>query len=355
MTTTLASSQSGLFRDDLESVAVGARTAWEQLRDCRIFVTGGTGFFGKWLLETFAFANAELELNAELVVLSRNPRRFLNTMPHLAECDCISLCEGDVRTFEFPAGHFSHVIHAATDASAALNEHSPETMFDVIVSGTKRVLEFCVSCGARRLLLVSSGAVYGAQPAGMTHVHEDFADAPNAPLLTLAYGQGKRVAEKLCIDACSHSDFSVTIARCFAFVGPHLPLDRHFAIGNFLRDALARAPIAVRDGRPFRSYMYAADLATWLWTILVHGENCRPYNVGSDRAISIADVARLVARVTQTSVNVRSEGNYSASDPPPCYVPDTTRARRGLGLTLETDLPKAIARTFTWYARRRAV
>jgi nucleoside-diphosphate-sugar epimerase len=355
MTAAVAIPSIGLFRDDLESVVERTRAVWESLRSARLFITGGTGFLGKWLTETFVFANRELDLGAELVLLSRDPQRFLHSMPHLRQSDSLSLIEGDVRTFDFPRGVFSHVIHGATEASASLNETSPQTMFDVIVEGTRRTLDFCEACGAQRLLMISSGAVYGRQPATLSHIHEDYLGAPDPLAPASAYGEGKRVAEMLCAMAQARFGLEVAIARCFAFVGPHLPFDRHFAVGNFLRDALDVRPIAISgDGRPLRSYMYAADLAVWLWTILVRGTSGRAYNVGSEHVISIRELALKVAAQTGVTVYPPDTHGNDATNPVSRYVPSTRRATFELGLTTETNLGAAIARTLAWHTERES-
>jgi dTDP-glucose 4,6-dehydratase len=221
-------------------------------------------------------------------------------------------------------------------------------MLDSIVAGTRRTLDFAVSAGASKFLLTSSGAVYGKQPSEMTHVPETYAGAPDTMNPRSAYGEGKRLAELLCAIYHQRQGLETKIARCFAFVGPYLPLDVHFAIGNFIRDAIAGRPIEIKgDGTPHRSYLYAADLAIWLWTILAHGAACRPYNVGSEESVSIADLARGVAAALQPDLGVHIAGRPAAGTPVARYVPETGRAAE-LGLQPYASLDCGIRRTASW-------
>ena len=334
---------------DLDHVLTHTRDLWEELRGQRIFITGGTGFFGIWLLETFAHANDRLKLGAHAVVLTRNAAAFREKMPHLAAHPAIRFHAGDVRDFDFPAGRFSHVIHAATEASAKLNAEQPLAMFDVALEGTRRALEFARAAGAKKFLLTSSGAVYGKQPPELARVPEDFNGGPDLANPNSAYAEGKRAAEMLCTLYRRQFGLEAKIARCFAFVGPHLPLDAHFAIGNFIRDALNGGPIRVNgDGTPFRSYLYAADLAVWLWTILFKGQSGWPYNVGSEEALSIAQTAELVAKTVNPPLKVEIakvavEGKLAER-----YVPSTRRAVAELQLSPEIPQAEAVRRTIFW-------
>jgi dTDP-glucose 4,6-dehydratase len=314
------------------------------LRGGRIFVTGATGFFGIWLLESFAFTNRILDLGAKLVGLSRNPEAFYIKAPHLAQESSIALHRGDVRDFDFPQGSFTHVIHAGTTSSAPV---PPSEMLETITRGTKRTLEFAVAAGAKRFLFVSSGAVYGKQPSEITHLPESYQGSPNPMDPNSAYGEGKRVGELLCAMAHKDNGLETAIARCFAFVGPHLPLDAHFAIGNFIRDAIKGEPIKVKDGNPYRSYLHAADLAIWLWTILFKGEACHPYNVGSDQEITIAELAQTVASALGGSV-ASSTSPLKFSSPATRYVPDVSRIEKELGLAIAIKLSDSLQRVAVW-------
>lgn len=343
-----------LLTADLDHVLAHTGGLWDELRGGRLFLTGGTGFFGCWLLESFAHANDMLNLNAQAVVLTRNAHAFCAKAPHLAAHPAVTLHIGDVASFAFPPGPFACVVHAATDASTSQNIERPLRMLDTIVDGTRHTLEFARHCRASKFLLTSSGAVYGKQPADLTHVPEDYPGAPDPVGLASAYSEGKRIAELLCAVYARQHNVAAKIARCFAFVGPYLPIDAHFAIGNFIRDGLAGEPIRVNgDGTPRRSYLYAADLAIWLWTLLFRGQSCRPYNVGSRWELPIADVARTVAAHFPGAPPVCIARAPDPHTPFERYVPQTDRAASELGLRETIGLDEAIERTLAWHRATR--
>jgi len=333
------------FHQDLDPLIRRHEGPWEALAGARVLLTGGTGFFGGWLLESLLRAEDRLGLGVRVTVLSRDPDAFRAARPHLAGHPAVSLRRGDVLTLAPFDATFTHVLHAATSASAALNTEAPRRMFETVVEGTRRVLEVARASGARRLLLTSSGAVYGRQPPELDHVSEEHLGGPDCCDPASAYGEGKRAAELLCAVAAREHGLEAVLARCFAFSGPYLPLGAHYAIGNFVRDALAGGPIRVGgDGTPYRSYLYGADLAHWLWTLLARGRSGRPYNVGSERAVSIAELAATVARVLGVSRGVEIARAPVAGRPAERYVPSTHRARAELGLVETVTLEDGIRR-----------
>jgi dTDP-glucose 4,6-dehydratase len=340
---------------DLDHIIERTEPLWQELRGQRILITGATGFFGCWLLESFAWANCRLHLDAHAVGLSRHPQSLAQKAPHLVQDSAITLHAADVRHGDFPQGDFSHVIHAATDASAKLNSEAPLVMYDTVVEGTRRALQSAIASSVSRFLMVSSGAVYGTQPAQLTHVSEMFEGGPDPLNRASAYAGGKRAAELLCAMTASPR-LSIPVARCFAFVGPYMPLDAHFAIGNFIADAMRGGPINVKgDGSPFRSYLYASDLAVWLWTILFKGQSGRAYNVGSENALSIAALASEVAAAMPPKVSVSIAAAPVSGATVHRYVPSTERALQELGLRSEVSLREAIKRTRAWFASQKSL
>jgi nucleoside-diphosphate-sugar epimerase len=335
---------------DLDLIAARNETFWDELRGQRLFLTGGTGFFGCWLVESFCHMNRLLGLDARVTILTRNPGAFAQKCPHLVSDPAVNLLGGDVRSFEFPDGEFRFVIHAATEARARQAENAPLEMLSTIIAGTERILQFAVTHGARKFLLTSSGAVYGKQPPELTHVPESFAGAPNPLDPASVYAEGKRTAELLCALYQRNSELQCKIARCWAFCGPHLPLDEHFAIGNFIGDVLAGRRIQINgDGTPRRSYLYAADLAVWLWTMLFRAPTLVPFNIGSSHDVSIFELAQIVAATLNPKAEIRVARRAVPGASPARYVPCIERAREVLELREIVGLEESIQRTAEWY------
>jgi nucleoside-diphosphate-sugar epimerase len=337
---------------DLDHMFYGLGEAdWRFFSKKRLFITGGSGFLGKWLLSAILTANQRLSLDCQIEVLSRSPRQFCETVPHIASADAVVIHEGDVRDFTFPRGGFDIVVHAATDVIA---QNMPLETFSTCIDGTRRVLEFAQRSGTKDFLLTSSGAVYGRHPSAPTGLSEDYTGGPDPLQPSSAYGEGKRASEWLACAVAAETQLRVKIARIYAQVGPYLPMDRHFAIGNFISDALAKREIIIRgDGTPFRSYLYAADTAVWLWAMVLRGSSGRAWNVGGADGISIAALAQRVATLLDSSKGIKILTQTDPAKAPECYVPDVGRARIELKLPSAIGLDDAILRTAEWARSNR--
>jgi nucleoside-diphosphate-sugar epimerase len=338
-----------LLANDREFLTFALRSVASDLNETHILITGGTGVFGSWLLEALIVAQQSYDLNLSITVLSRNPEQFKTRRPHLACHPLVSVIPGDIRTFDGLQTRFDYIIHAAAESHNTTG--SRLDLVDTIVDGTRRILDFAAKSGnLKGMLFVSSNAVYGRAPGGPDYIEETCNTGPLLSDSNVEYDESKRMAEALCSLYFQEWALPVKIARCFPVVGPYLPLDAHFAIGNFIANALSGRPIVVKgDGTAVRSYLYLADLAVWLITILLKGKPGQAYNVGSESAISIADLAEKVAACVKPNLRVDIEGIPKLGAPVSRYVPSITRATRDLGLSDTYGLDQALASTLEYY------
>lgn len=333
---------------DIEEITALARGDLLALRGARIFITGGTGYIGRWLLESLRHANRMLDLRLNVTVLSRRPAEFANRYPHLTGDPAITLIAGDVRHFSCDQDGFSHIIHAATDV---VTSTAPLDLFDVTVMGTRHVLEFARRQGVRDVLLLSSGAVYGPFPDELERAPETLPCVLDVITARGAYGLGKIATEWLGNTYGQEYGFSCKSARVFAQIGPYLELGAQFAAGNFIRNALNGESIVIKgDGTQLRSYMYATDLVAWLWAILVRGQAGHAYNVGSDQGISIRGLAETIVRLAGVGgVDIKILGQPAPGAAPARYIPDTALVRDELSLSITVPFEDALMRTMKWH------
>ena len=337
------------FEKDLDFILSSTEDVFRNLNGGHVFLTGGTGFIGCWLLESLRYANQRLALDIKVTILTRNSLAFFKKAPHLSVDKNFKFMPGDVCDFEYPTDAFTHVIHAATDASAQLTEQNPIQMFNTVVEGTRNVLNFAFDKKAEKILFLSSGAIYGQQPGDIEKIPETWLGSLNCLDPNAAYAEGKRSAEMMCAIYAKQKGLHISIARIFALLGPYLPLDTHFAAGNFIRDAMQGKSITVQgNGLPCRSYLYAADLTVWLWHLLMRGQSNKAYNVGSDDSISIKHLAEITSKVLANGdyqILGVNDGGWNLGR----YVPDTRLVNQELGLYKTVSLDDAIKRTALWY------
>lgn len=302
--------------------------------------TGATGFFGRSLLRHIKAQGAG---RSEWQLISRDPAAFAGKWPDLVTLPQTVWHQSDIMTLiETYRTEITHVVHAAADSTSAA-QLSHLQRFDQILEGTRRVLDVAIARGAKRLLFTSSGGVYGRQPSALSAIPEEYLGMPDPLSSSNVYSVAKRAAEHLCALYAQEYGLKIVIARCFAFVGEDLPLDVHFAIGNFIRDALWSNEIVVNgDGTPIRSYLDQRDLTRWLLTLLYEGTPGEAYNVGSDQPISIGDLAHLVRDLVSPGKPVRVLGKPVDNAERNRYVPDISKIGRGLGLSADFSLEQSI-------------
>ncbi len=305
-----------------------------------ILVLGGTGFVGKSLVNFLGSDHYDSIAIAQSGISTK-----IESDPN---DDYYRWLVWDIRNKSSLKTDFDLIVHAATPASALLNSLEPNTMFQLIVQGMENVIEFASRHTVPpKILFTSSGAVYGEVSSSVDNIPEDF-PIPSASIeFSSAYAEGKRRAESMLRDATVRGHCEGIIARLFAFSGEHLPRDRHFAIGNFVESAITLKKIIVRsDGSSIRSYLDEQDMAQWLFSIAEHGAPSKIYHVGSERAISIRDLAFLVSErcemLTGESIPVEILGQTSQLDGVSRYVPSTLRTRLELGLAETRNLESSI-------------
>ena len=264
----------------------------------RLFIPGGTGFIGRSLLDYLIESSTLHGEGFNVVVLTRNPVDFLQQFPEYANLHWLSFIEGDLQHLPLSTVGYTDVVHAAADTHASGSE--PLAWLEQLVDGTRRVLDYACSAGAQRMLLLSSGAVYGRQGLNQPSLREATLQAPSPTDTGSLYAHGKRMAETLCALYTSRRGLPCVIARCFAVISEHVPLNGPYAVGNFLRDALnpARNHISVSgDGSAVRTYLDGRDLAHWTFTLLSHGEPGEAYNMGSDQQVTMLELAQRTAEL----------------------------------------------------------
>lgn len=337
----------GLFRHALTQVTELARPDLEKLCGGNILLAGCTSFFGKWLTECLLWANAELHLNLELTLITRNRAALLARMPHFNQHAELHVIEADATRLEnFPLRPFTHAVHAVN----LLYEKAPSwpaCHIYAAIHSTEQIMKLAEKAGCQTVLYASSGGAYGVQAPQSPPFTEE------AMPVTLAeptiYGNTKRFVELYIRSLGQKMNIATPIARLFAFAGAYNPLLERLALGSCVKAALQGKRIIIKgDGLARRSFLDARDMTVWTLALLARGKNT-DCNIGSSHDISIKELAQTVLRcANQPDSNFTVLGNATHGNAPDIYIPDISHAIR-IGLTEHFTLEESIKEMISWY------
>lgn len=328
--------------EDLNHILKHINDELEILSNKTIILTGATGFFGKWILSTLLHLNRSNSTKIRVLAISRNPDIFLDKYPQFID-SAITFYKSDLKKINLDI-KADFIIHAGMDVKQTLHNKDRET-----VNNEKAVMENILSLyessGCSKILFTSSGAYYDKKFQDELRPIET--DKPKH--YSNDYGKAKSISE----DALTQSTVNYSIARCFAFLGPYLPLDGSFAAGNFINDVLNNRDIEINGtGKPIRSFLYMSDLMIYLLKMLTTKENII-LNIGSSEEVSILELAQKISRLnSNTNITLRKT---HPEDRVTCYSPSTKKLEQVFNHTRNhISLDEAINKTFTFYKKRES-
>jgi nucleoside-diphosphate-sugar epimerase len=336
--------------EDLAEILDSSRARFEKLLSSKILICGATGFVGTWLTSSLLQANEEMNLDLEIVIISRNAD-FAKKRLNPRHEDPLTIVTGDLASEKNPLatlGHeFTHILHLATPTVAATGSLD-DMRHASTIEGARNLVEYASHMFAPPVLVhASSGGVYGKQPLSLEKIEEGWINE-NLENEISAYGRAKLEAENIIGQASREGIVRAANPRLFAFLGPHLALDAHFAVGNFMRDALADTAIRM-EGNPSttRSYLYPTDMTDWLLAILVEPHE-EILHLGSRIPVHMSELAQQISEAFN-----RTPISYLGTDVPASnYVPETQVIQSIYGVNQRIGLAEAIVRWAKWLKTR---
>ena len=319
-----------------------------RVQDNSFFITGATGLFGSWIL---AFLHWTIKLKLAEPQVSILSRSKTSLSPRWFE-----VIEGDVRNFHLGKTKFDYFIHLAAPSALDTNNGMKDLeKFDMLSKGTRRVLDLAKNLARKRVLVTSSGAVFGGFDSSRMH---PISECDRSMLVydssKQGLGLGKKVAEFITRDYCVNGLVDASVARCFSFVGPGLPTDLHYAVGNFIANAISTRKITIEgNGLIQRSFMDLGDMVLWLLRILFDGRSGEDYNVGSSEAVTLYQLASKITELVDEDIEIEVLGKANTNVGVPAnfyYIPNVDKASQQLDLKHLTNLNNSLAR-FIKYER----
>lgn len=333
--------KSNIFTEDIRQIC--SLPLMEELRGKTVLVTGATGLIGQTVVSALLRLGEsekpeEAKEPVHVIACVRNEEKA-RRMFGSADRGNLSLLISDILTMPTDklTQNVDYMIHAASQTSSRAFVDTPvETIFTAI-DGTRRALEFAKNNQVKCFVYLSTMEVYGA-PADDEKIDEQHGTNLDTMQPRSCYPESKRLCEILCASWQKEYNVPVRVLRLTQTFGPGVRYDDGRVFAEFARCAMEKRDIVLKTaGLTCRSYLYTADAASAILTVMLRGEDGKAYNAANESTYcSIREMAELVAKECAAgAINVRIE---AAEDP----------SRLGYAPTLHMNLDTSRLRSLGW-------
>lgn len=287
-----------------------------------LLVIGGSGFFGKSIVDSFQNGFLAKWKISKLILIARHDSSSLRLL--LKKSENIEFIYGDICTLK-TIPKCDYVIHAASNTDVRKYKDNPAFEKMNIELGVSNFVEIIKNINFQpKIMYISSGAVYGdlflnKKPVSeSSEISNSFTHFSKEKKI---YALAKINSEQLLRSIAK--EFKIIIVRAFAFIGPHTPLDQHFFVGNLIDSIINnKIPKLINGNSVYRSFLSSFDLVENLLLILNEDiQSGEIYNVGSDEIVEIHEFTKFIVKFY---LNKSVEYNVSNSNYD-WYVPNISK------------------------------
>lgn len=345
--------QIDLIKSDVQEAVSHELNKLEKLKNKSIYISGASGFVGKWILETINYLNDHHQFNIKVHASSRTIQEQALKFPHIFKQKNIHSYSLDIKNLMEIPSECTYVLHLAASPDNREHVSDPIRIMNDITLGGYKLLEATTRLDElQNVVMFSSGQVYGKQPHDHQHISEDQFFPFNPATSSASYGEAKRLLETMSISYKSFFKIPLTILRPFAFIGPYQSLTRPWAINNFMRDCTLSQPIRILgDQSTMRSYMYPSEMSLWTLVALANPQTSQSmFNLGSSDAFDLKSIAEIVERTfAKNNGIIQAPQNSQIDLEKSKFIPAIAKIEHTFQLKLKIGTQKAIEKSIQWF------
>lgn len=311
-----------------------------------ILITGATGLIGKTLVKSLLYYNKKNIKKINVIACVRNLKKAEKIFGE--ETSDFHYLITDICQLKSENLGVNLIVHAASQTSSKSFVKYPVETIDIAITGTKNILEFARVNPVESFVYLSSMEVYGT-PQTDEKISETHGTNLDTTQVRTCYPESKRMCENLCIAYSGEYQLPVRIVRLTQTFGPGVNYYDGRVFAEFARCQIEHKDIVLNTaGKTKRSYLYTADAATAIFTVLLKGENGEAYNAANESSYcSIYEMAQMVAALDKDSsikVVIKEKDPKIYGYAPTLHMNLSTEKIRKLGWKASVGLKESLRR-----------